>query len=91
MHSLLVDSRAYTDARHETWHFSGSFRPMLWTEGFDGQTYRAYGRHPPEQQKGGYAWISSARQSFHGGQHAGPRHAPPALGAHSGGGRRTGG
>jgi hypothetical protein len=59
MHSLLVDGRAYTDARHETWHLSGSFRPMLWTEGFDGQTYRAYGRHPPEQQKGGYAWISS--------------------------------
>ncbi len=59
MHSLLVDGRAYTDARHETWHFSGSFRPMLWTEGFDGQTYRVYGRHPPEQQKGGYAWVSS--------------------------------
>jgi len=59
MHSLLVDGRAYTDARHETWHFSGSFRPMLWTEGFDGHAYRAYGRHPPEQQKGGYAWISS--------------------------------
>jgi hypothetical protein len=59
MRSLLVDDRAYTDARHETWHFSGSFRPMLWTEGFDGRTYRSYGRHPPEQQKGGYAWVSS--------------------------------
>ncbi len=58
MHSLLVGDRALTDAHHETWHFSGSFRPMLWTEAFDGQTYRAYGRHPPPQ-KGGYSWISS--------------------------------
>jgi hypothetical protein len=58
MHSVLIDERALTDARHETWHFDGSFRPMLWTEAFDGHTYRAYGRHPPPQ-KGGYSWIST--------------------------------
>jgi hypothetical protein len=58
MHSVLYDDRALTDARHETWHFSGSLRPMLWTEAFDGHTYRAYGRHPPPQ-KGGYSWIST--------------------------------
>jgi hypothetical protein len=58
MHSVLYDDRALTDARHETWHFSGSLRPMLWTEAFDGRAYRAYGRHPPPQ-KGGYAWIST--------------------------------
>jgi hypothetical protein len=58
MHSLLVGEKAYTDAQHETVHFDGSLRPMLWTEAFDGQTYRSYGRHPPEQ-KGGYAWVSS--------------------------------
>ncbi len=58
MHSVLYDDRALTDAHHETWHFSGSLRPMLWTEAFDGHAYRAYGRHPPPQ-KGGYAWIST--------------------------------
>jgi hypothetical protein len=58
MHSVLADERALTDAHHETWHYDGSFRPMLWTEAFDGHIYRAYGRHPPPQ-KGGYAWIST--------------------------------
>ena len=57
-HSLVSDEMAYTDAHHESVRFSGSFRPMLWTEAFDGQTYRCYGRHPPPQ-RGGYAWVSS--------------------------------
>jgi hypothetical protein len=59
MHSLLEKEMAYTDAHHETVHFDGSLRPMDWTEGFDGQTYRAFGRHPPPQP-GGYAWVSSS-------------------------------
>jgi hypothetical protein len=54
-----LDEQAFTDARHETWRSDGSFRPMLWTEGFDGQTYRCFGRHPPPDA-GGYAWVSSA-------------------------------
>ena len=57
MHSLLFNEQAYTDARHETWRFDGTFRPMLWTEAFDGRYYRTYGRHPPEHMKGGYAWV----------------------------------
>jgi len=59
LHSLLSGEMAFTDAMHETWRADKSYRPMLWTEGFDGTMYRSWGRHPPPRLTG-YAQVSAS-------------------------------